>query len=736
MTGYDVNATDGTVRKKPYQPPDAAEKEPAKAAPRLAKLDRPEMVELHKRLLGDYMRELDISRENRFDQAKDEDVYDNIQWDETDAQVLRDRGQMPLVYNVTSASIDWITGTERRSRADFKVLPRRKDASKPAERKTQLLKYLSDVNRVPFTRSRAFEDAVKVGIGWLEDGIGGEDGEEPLYSRYENWRYVLHDSLANEPDLSDSRYLFRAKWVDLDIACAMFPKRKELLERSAAAADDILSLDLYGDEAMDQKEVELDRQGSQGRGDRIDRFTRRRVRLIEGWVRQPVTEKKVAGGDFAGEVYDPMSRGHRESIEAGEAATRQAMMLRMHVAIFTPVGMLWHSPSPYRHNRFPLTPIWGFRRGRDGQPYGLIRRLRDIQDDINKRASKALYILSTNKVIMDEDAVPDDTSVEEFIEEVNSPDGVIRKKKGSHLEINAERELSQWHLELMARSISMVERAAGVNDDNLGRKTNAQSGIAIQRRQEQGSMTTVKFFDNLMFASQIQGEKQLANVEQFMEERKAFRITNMRGSPEYIEVNDGLPENDIVRTKADFIISEGEWRASMRQAAVDELLQAMKNFPPEVVMVMLDLLVENMDLPNREEIVKRIRSVTGQRDPDAEEPTEEEVAQVQAKRQADEINVKTALANLQKLTAEAEKTLAQAKQIDAQTTVANIDALQKALTAAQSVIAIPATADVADHILDGSGFQAPPQQLPAPAGLRALPPPSPNPAGGPAGLMQ
>lgn len=282
----------------------------------------------------------------------------------------------------------------------------------------------------------------------------------------------------------------------------------------------------------------------------------------------------------------------------------------------------------------------------------------------------------------------------------------------------------------------MVERAAGVNDDNLGRKTNAQSGIAIQRRQEQGSMTTVKFFDNLMFASQIQGEKQLANVEQFMEERKAFRITNMRGSPEYIEVNDGLPENDIVRTKADFIISEGEWRASMRQAAVDELLQAMKNFPPEVVMVMLDLLVENMDLPNREEIVKRIRSVTGQRDPDAEEPTEEEVAQVQAKRQADEINVKTALANLQKLTAEAEKTLAQAKQIDAQTTVANIDALQKALTAAQSVIAIPATADVADHILDGSGFQAPPQQLPAPAGLRALPPPSPNPAGGPAGLMQ
>ena len=88
--------------------------------------------------------------------------------------------------------------------------------------------------------------------------------------------------------------------------------------------------------------------------------------------------------------------------------------MRIHVALMTEVGLLWFSESPYRHNKFPLTPIWCYRRGRDGAPYGVIRRLKDIQVDVNKRASKALHILSTSKIIMDYDALPDDMTFEEF----------------------------------------------------------------------------------------------------------------------------------------------------------------------------------------------------------------------------------------------------------------------------------------------------------------------------------
>src|SRR5690606_20835063 len=128
-------------------------------------LDSPENVELFLRLLGYYQQELDRQADNRIQQAIDEDFYDHIQWSEQDAAALKERGQAPVVYNVIAQTINWIIGSEKRGRVDFRVLPREKSDAKPAERKTQLLKYLSDINRTPFHRSRAFEDAVKVGIG-------------------------------------------------------------------------------------------------------------------------------------------------------------------------------------------------------------------------------------------------------------------------------------------------------------------------------------------------------------------------------------------------------------------------------------------------------------------------------------------------------------------------------------------------------------------------------------------
>ena len=158
-------------------------------------LDGQSTLDLHVTLLALYRRELDRQWENRVEQGIDADFYDNIQWDEKDADEVRDRGQMPLVYNVVSTAINWVTGTEKRSRMDYKILPRRKEDSKPAERKTALMKYLSDVNRSPFGRSRAFEDAVKVGIGWMEAGVEEGDGSDPVYDRYETWRNMLWAAL-------------------------------------------------------------------------------------------------------------------------------------------------------------------------------------------------------------------------------------------------------------------------------------------------------------------------------------------------------------------------------------------------------------------------------------------------------------------------------------------------------------------------------------------------------------
>ena len=695
------------------------------------RLDSSQITELHARLLSYYRQEIDRQSENRYEMAKDEDYYDSIQWSEEEAAALKDRGQAPIVYNVLAQTINWVIGSEKRGRTDYKILPRGKEDAKPAELKTKLLKYISDVNRLPFHRSRAFEDAIKVGIGWMEDGAQDDDDGEPIYSRYESWRNILHDSASTELDMSDARYVFRTKWVDLDVAQAIFPERAAQLEDAVMDSSVYGSFDQAdGDIPMDMPEFD---RGNTSTAGTLVTHQRKRLRIIEAEYRAPERVQRLRGGVFKGEIYDPTDQRHVEAVQNGYSKVYSKVMMRVRIAIFTTKDMLYEGPSPYRHNRFRFTPIWCFRRGRDNLPYGMIRQIRDIQDDINKRASKALHILSSNKVIMDEGALPDGVSIDEFAEEVSRPDAIIVKRQGKELVINAERDLAAPHLELMSRSINMIQQVGGVTDELLGRTTNAVSGVAVQRRQEQGSLATNKPFDNLRLATQMQGELQLSLLEQFCTEAKTFRITNERGVPAFVDVNDGLPANDITRTKADFIVGEADWRATMRQAAAEQLMEIIGKMPPQVAIMLLDLAVDAMDLPNREEIAKRIRSVNNQKDPDQTEPTPEDIAKEQAAQKQAAFQEAVAQTELENKQADTALKLANVLKLHVgaqreQNAIVGdkVTAANTAMTAATQVIAMPTIAKVADGILRESGWGKD-SVLPPLPGMNRPPIPQPQP---------
>lgn len=703
LTRVDTNST--AVDRLPNQ---GASVEPT---PPKNDLDSQDKQDLHRRLLSYYRQELDRQSENRFQMAVDEDYYDNIQWSEEEASQLKDRGQAPIVYNVIAQTINWVIGSEKRGRTDFKILPREKEDTKPAEIKTKMLKYLSDVNRLPFARSRAFEDAIKVGLGWLEDGAQDEDDGEPIYSRYESWRNILHDSASTELDFSDGRYIFRSKWVDVDVAKALFPGREAQIDDAVVDASLYGSFDMVdGDVPMDY--MEFDR-SNYAVARTLVTHKRRRVRLIECEYRVPEKVQRLKGGIFKGEIYDPQDPNHAHAVESGASDVASKVMMRVRLAHMTVKDLLWEGASPYRHNRFRFTPVWCYRRGRDNLPYGMIRSIRDIQDDVNKRASKALHILSSNKVIMDEGALPEGMSMDEFAEEVARPDAIIVKRQGKELVINAERDLAAPHLDLMSRGINMIQQVGGVTDELLGRTTNAVSGIAVQKRQEQGSLATNKPFDNLRLAAQMQGELQLSLLEQFCDQKKTFRITNERGTPEFIQINDGMPENEITRTKADFIISEADWRATMREAAAEQLMEMIAKMPPQIGVMLLDLAVENMDIPNREEIAKRIRGASGMKDPDQHEPTPEDIqAQEQAtkKAQAEEAMFMAELAlkqaDAEKKTADARRAMAAAEREDGLSIKDRVQATGEAMVAAQAVITMPTIARVADGILQDAGWKS------------------------------
>lgn len=680
---------------------------------------------LHKRLISYYAQELYVQESQRREMKEDEAFFDGDQWDEKDKAVLQSRGQLPLVYNVIASAVNWLLGTQRRGRAQFKVLPRKKTGSQPAERKTQLMKYIGDANREEYHMSRAFADAVRVGIGWLECGHQDETRREPVYSRYENWRNILWDSRSGELDMSDARFIFRAKWADLDTAMKKFPDRRDIVERAKFQNMDLGAqmLDGWSDEAMDEAETTLQSHYEHNTGS--GHYERHRVRLIECWYKTPEPTDFIKGGEFTGEVFDPYHAGHVDAVNADEGASIVSRIkMRVRVAIFTNTGLLYEGISPYNHNEYPFTPIWGNRRGSDGMPYGLIRNMKDIQRDINKRASKALHIMSSSKIIMDDGAVQD---IDELAEEAAQSDAIIVKKKGYELKLDQDRALAAPHLELMSRDITMIQQQSGITDEAMGRSTNATSGKAIVARQNQGSVAIAHFLDNLRFARQIHGEKQLSLIEQYFSEEKAFRITNSRGSPEYVSVNDGEEMNDIVRTKADFVISDDDWKATMRQAEVEELMKTLRELAPanpQVVMVLLDLVVDAMDIPSKDEIVARIRQLTGMEDPDSEQdPNDPEVqakamakqAEAEAANRAKEAEISGMEATAQEKQAKARKAAADADKVERSVTKENLEQVETALKAALSMIQNRAAVPLADQMIaeaKGELAAAQPQQQP------------------------
>lgn len=663
-----------------------------------------------------YSFELAFQSENRQQMALDCDYYDSIQWSEEDAQVLMNRGQAPLVFNEIKSTIDWMIGTERRSRIDYKILPRRKgkEATEDAENKTQLLKYLSDVNKTTFKRSDAFESCVKAGVGWLEVGIKGDPTEELLYTRSEDWRNIIYDSNSVERDGSDMRYLFRSRWIDEDIALAYFPDRKEIIKQAVTNNGSIDADDeefyymgaLVTPVGQDYRSVSQGRyQSFRGSGNSMP--TRMRVKLKECWYKEPKLKRKFVGGEYDNQEVTE-SPEHVKAIEGGYS-TYDKLELEVRCMIFCDAGVLYDGPSPYKHGRIPFIPIWCYRRTRDNAPYGQIRTLRDPQDDLNKRRSKAQWIMSSNGIIMDEGAVDD---IETLREEVSRPDYVIAKKPGKELRKERDLQLAQQHLDLMESNILHIRNAGGVNNENLGRQTNASSGVALQERKESGSVVTTAPFDNLRFATQLVGEMELSNIEQFYTAEKVVRIVGERGGVRFKELNqideNGNVLNDVTKFQADFVVSEQDYRSSLRQAMFESLFDIVSRLAqmnPQVALNLLDLVVEMADLPNKDELVSRIRKLNGQADPDKEETEEEAKARMEQEQQANAEQQAQKELIMGKLQRDIAKVNSETKKLDAQAVETIVKSIYASLQAAGVVATVPAAAAIADEILKGAGYQ-------------------------------
>ena len=655
--------------------------------------------------------------ENRREMAIDEDFADGKQFSDEELAILAKRGQPAIQQNLIKPAIEWTVGTEKRTRMEAKAYPRQdtEEANESASNKTKLIKYLNDVNKAQYARSAAFRDAVTVGLGWLEDGIRNDDTDEPAFSRRETWRNMWYDHLSVEPDLSDARYLFRQKWVDLDVAQAMFPEKHAVLE-SCANGDGGTRFDDEDEIETPQAYMQHDSRGYRVGGS-VSIFSssenrRRRVRLTECWYKEPRIVKKMRSYEdpaMNGKIFDKEDEKHLKAATEEIVSLYDSHEMIMRVVIFCETKLLQEMDSPYRHNRFPFTPVWGYRRGRDNAPYGIVRNMRDTQRDRNARMAKALHILSTRQIIASAKASKDWDAVRD---QAAAPDGIMLVEGDSNMrfEFVNNNELANEHVMLMDKDEQYMTRSSGVTDENLGQDSSAISGKAILAKQNEGSVVTFTLFDNLRFALQNQGEIQTSNIEQFYSEPKQIRIIGDNSKHEFASINEMEVDpftgevsilNDITAFQDDFIIDTSDFRQSVRQAQFEAMMDLISRMDPEVSLQVLDLAIEMSDISNKDEWVRRIRGMNGQHDADDKLTPEEQ--QKIAQQQQEEAEQAQLLKDAQQ--ADIDKKQAEIRKINSGITNDKIGSVKEATETAAEMVMMPALTTVTDALLESAGYE-------------------------------
>jgi hypothetical protein len=653
--------------------------------------------ERHDKRRAWFLAEASRQSANRAMMAKCEAFYDGNQYEFEDAEALRARGQPVVVYNEVKPTIDWLIGTERKTRVDFLVVAddEGEEADNDASLKTKLLKYLDETNRASFERSYAAEDAFKAGIGWIEVGLRGDKSGAPVYIGAESWRNVLWDSMATKRDLSDARYLFRIKVVDLDVAIALFPDKKDKLEACAQNGDDAEILRnwlgtglIAGLDAFSSQDDKLDYLTAKP----VDMFnTRERVLLLECWSREPFHNKEP--GPFG--IADPMT-------------------WRIMCSIMTEKDTLIESWSPFKHDRFPFIPYWAYRNKRTGLPYSPICQLMGPQEALNHRMSRSLYEASANQLLMEEDAFNAEVmDIDEIRAELDDPHGTAVFARGAlagnKVRDRDNKQAAQFQLNLAQYDLNAIRQMSGVTGENRGLDTNATSGRAVLAKQEQGSLITMELFDNLLFARQMEGEMALSLSEQFITQPMTVRTSGDNGRNEYTRINDPQPDgtylNDITQRQAHFTVGEQAWKQSFAEAAFEQLMQVMTQLAsaaPQIVVNLLDVIFEmHPNLPRKQAILKRIRSVNGQAD-DSGKMTPEQQAEMQQKQQMAQAQFEAQMAQLQAQIREAQ---AKGEKLEADAMAKRLEGLYLSAQAAQVLAMAPQITPVADELLKSVGFK-------------------------------
>ena len=560
------------------------------------KLSKAEELTLAKNQWNAYIRARDSGHDDYIDMAKKcDNYYRGDQWDAFDMQQLDDQGRPALTINTILPTINAVIGEQSSKRADIQFKPRGGGNQEVADVLTKVYAQISDNNKLDWMEAQVFQDGLIQDRGWFDVRIDFTDhvqGEVRIESK-DPLDIVIEDKAD---------------------------KLRMLAETGTTLGADSMEYEeeRYGD-------TDDSTYGQQYPNDPENSRTVRTIRVIERqyyklhdcmFYVDPVT------GDQRTVPYVWGKKKRENFADQFGLDIIQKKMRKVRWTVSADTVILFDDWSPYAH--FTLVPYFPyFRRGK---PFGMVRNLLSPQEQLNKITSQELHIVNTTANsgwIVESGSLSGMTA--DDLEEHGAETGLVLEfNRGSTPPGKIPPNQIPTGLDrLGTKAANNIKQISGISDAMLGMDSAEVSGVAIQQKQNRGSLMLQVPLDNLAKTRQYLAEKILQMVQSYYTEERIIQITDE--SDPYkprvkMAVNQMTPEgeviNDLTLGEYDVVVGTAPARDNFDEMQFAEAIELRGVGVP----IPNDMIVEYSHLSRKADIADRIRQLEG-----TAPPTEQQI---------------------------------------------------------------------------------------------------------------
>ncbi len=630
------------------------------------------MTTHHLRRLHAVLSERDRQPFWRKEAARCAQYYDGRQLPQSVINDLEGRGHPVLITNLVQPTINGVLGMEARTRTDWFVRADDDEFAEVAEGLNQRVNEGLRTAKADRACAEAYKGEIISGLGWVEV----RRNSNPLGSKY-LIKPVHRDEISfdwkTDTDLHNCEWLMRERWVSAEETKAQFPKHKDVIENSLGQWNDLDNELLNNNHELLSHAYDEWQYGSSTRGieDWVN-MDRKQVKVYELYYRVWEDAVLMALPDGQIKEVDTENPMHIALIASGRVSVVKRKIPKLRLSWYVGPHHIKDMASPHPHNHYPYVPFFGAREDQTLIPYGLVRSMLSPQDEINFRRIKLTAQLNYKRIIMDDDAT--EMSDDDLVDAVHANDGIVRlnpkarREGGGLFKVETDQGIASQQFNIMADARSLIQDVAGIYNAMLGKESSATSGVAINSLVEQGATTLADINDNYRDARQMVGELILAHEVEELARQENVQVVIPKRTGQQRKVvtlnartDEGKVSNAVAHAKTQVVMGEIQQSPGYKAQVSQMLTQFIGQLPGEVQVACLDIVIEQLDLPEakKEQLLERLRKVTGDIDPN--DMSEEQAAALTKSQQMQEL-----LQQLEIKTKEAELAVKQAESAEKQ----------------------------------------------------------------------